>query len=106
MLELKIKKVFLKQIISGEKKEEYRAPSNFNMVRLFNVDHKNKRYTDKEDLNEIKFVAGYAKDADWAIVKIKGVYIHKFTSNIPEGFEKGDETIIIDLDEVLEYKLT
>ena len=96
-LELKIKKVFLKQIISGEKKEEYREPSNFNMVRLFNVDHANKRYTDKEGLKQIKFVAGYSKDADYAIVNILGIWINKSTENA---------MITIDLGDVVEHKLT
>ena len=39
MLELKIKREFLEQIISGEKKEEWREPSDYNMIRLFDVDY-------------------------------------------------------------------
>ena len=105
MLELKIKRVFLEQIISGEKKEEYREPSDFNMSRLFRLDHEQKMFYDK-GIDKIKFVAGYAKDADWATVKVKKIDLYTFVHNIPEGFNKGDESIIIDLDEVLDYKLT
>ena len=97
-LELKIKKALLQQIISGEKKEVWVSAKGYNIERLFKVDHTNETIGDREDLKEIKFVAGYAKDAEWAIVKVNDVepiYIIDFVKNIPEGYKKGDSVIAI-----------
>ena len=79
-LELKIKKVFLKQIISGEKKEEFRALSPFNVSRLFvteDIERGEKLITAAKDIKEIKFVAGYSKNPDYAVVKVEKIMVVK-----------------------------
>ncbi|HSO88322.1 MAG TPA: hypothetical protein VLQ91_17340, partial [Draconibacterium sp.] len=52
----------------------------------------------------IRFCVGYHKDREESVVEIKDIYICEFVKNIPEGFEKGDTSFVIELGRIVSRK--
>jgi hypothetical protein len=124
ILTLTILPEYLKKIISGEKKEEYRSLSK-HYVQLFcnrrkdgefkgkyhvaNVEYglsdaekkavltKKDGFIDYKNINKIKFRAGYALDMPYVIVNVKSIEINKFINKTPKNFNapKGSECFVI-----------
>lgn len=131
ILTLTILPEYLKQIISGEKKEEYRSLSK-HYAQLFcnrrkdgefkgkfhvaNIEYgltdeekhfvltKKDGFVDYKKIEQIKFRNGYASDRPYAIVKVKAIEINKFINKMPENMNppKGSECFVIYIDSILE----
>ena len=90
---------FFNQIISGEKKEEYRSLSEYYISRFCNF--KGDEFIGMKDYKSIILAVGYSKTRKWAQIEVKGIFIDTFETIIPEGFKKGDECFTIELGRVL-----
>lgn len=131
ILTLTILPEYLKKIISGEKKEEYRSLSK-HYAQLFcnrrkdgefkgkfhvaNIEYgltdaeknavltKKDGFVDYKKIEQIKFRNGYASDRPYAIVKVKAIEINKFINKMPENMNppKGSECFVIYIDSILE----
>lgn len=73
-LYLILKKEFFNQILSGEKKEEYRTFSDFYIQKLCVVDKEN-FITDTKKFETVRFQLGYSKNAPQIVVECKNVLI-------------------------------
>lgn len=102
ILYVTIKKEFFDQIMSGEKKEEYREPTDYWFRRLMVIE--NNIPVAVKPFKYIRLCVGYNKDREEAIVEIKDIYHCKFVKNIPEGFRKGDESFVIELGQIISRK--
>lgn len=100
VLYLTIKKVFFDQIISGDKTEEYRDPTDYWIRRLMYVD-KNDNVTGFKPFKYVRLCVGYNKDREEALVEIKSIKLFEFVKDIPAGFEKGDTMFTIALSKVI-----
>lgn len=103
VLYVTIKKVFFDQIMSGEKTEEYREPTDYWFRRLFIIE--NNVAIKPKPFKYIRLCVGYHRDREEALVEIKNLDLYKFIYNIPDGFEKGDESFVIDLGKVISKKV-
>jgi len=101
LVNLVIKKKYFDQILSGEKKKEYRAPSKFN-ARLLGFKDSNGKYSPRKDITHIRFINGYRADSPWLVAECKEVGCYTFKNEIPMGLQKGDIAIEIILGEVVE----
>jgi hypothetical protein len=88
ILTLNIKEVYFKEIIAGEKKEEYRLlkPTTINKYTFL---EEGKRWLKKYDA--IRFFVGYHKDRDSALVEI-----------IDASYDFEDQSVIYSLGEIFE----
>ena len=86
-LRLTLKKQWFDMIASGEKREEYRAPSKWILSRL-----QGKTY------DVIEFTHGYGRQAPRIIVEYRG---HSTGTGKPEWGGTGQEVIIIHLGNIL-----
>lgn len=102
LINLVIKKKFFDQILSGEKKKEYRAPSKFN-ARLLGFKDDNGKYSPRKDITHIRFVNGYKDNSPWLVAECKEVGCYTFVNEIPEGLKKGDIALEIILGAVVEH---
>jgi hypothetical protein len=84
-------------IASGQKKEEYRAISNYYIKKLCTIE--NGEFNPREDIKEIRFRKGYTQQT--LIVEIKGIYIDTFENFIPENFKRGDTVFTIELGKII-----
>lgn len=80
-VQLQIKRENLELIKSGKKKTEWREPSEYNYKKLFKYKEDGKRHGN-EDITEIEFISGYAKNRESLIVSVKRIRLVKFTRNI------------------------
>ena len=103
VLYLTIMKVFFDQIISGKKVEEFREPTDYWFRRLFIIE--DNTVIKPKPFKYARFCVGYHKDREEALVEIKDIGYYEFVDYIPEGFEKGDEAIVIQLGKILSTKL-
>ncbi len=89
-------------MVTGEKTEEFRKPSNWIKSRLFD------KNGEPRDYNHVKFVNGYGHDKPQFLVDFKGFRVSqvkqtiKFSNGLLVEVEKGD--FIIELGAVF-YKL-
>ncbi len=88
-------------IMNGVKKEEYRSLSE-HYFRMFCKKGDDGVYDEMKPIDKITIAVGYNKSRKTAVIKVKDLYICKFMNEIPEGFEKGDECFVIEIDKVLE----
>lgn len=98
---LRIKKVHLLDIISGKKKEEYRAINSFNTSRLVNLT-KDYSFESFKNIDAIKFYVGNEINGLYAVVKVTGVFIDEFVTEIKGAPPPGSTCFTIELDEVIE----
>ena len=103
VLYLTIMKVFFDQIINGEKTKEYREPTDYWIRRLFVVE--GDKVLRLKPFRYVRLCVGYHKDREEALVEIKNIGFYEFINDIPDGFEKGDKSLVIELGEVVSKKL-
>lgn len=102
VLYVTIKKVYFDLILSGAKTEEYREPTDYWFRRL--MISKNGIPDRFKPFKYIRLCVGYHRDREEAILKIKNIYLAKFVRKIPEGFQKGDTSFVIELGELVTKK--
>jgi hypothetical protein len=95
----------LKEIISGEKKEDYRQFSRYNQKALCELIKEDQLYYPRKDLTHVRFLAGYRKDRKYALCEISGIYFDLFKKFIPRGMKPGSEAITIEIRQVVEHNL-
>lgn len=101
-IHLTIRLFWLKEIISGRKKFEYRADSLY-YHKLFTPLDKN---SDVEKPCEMIHFRCKNQIIDfWAVVEVKKISYVQFVNSIPEGFEKGDTCFMIELGKVLDHNM-
>lgn len=98
---LRIKEYYLNQIVTGVKTSEFRTFSDFYISRLFEKD-KNRELVPK-DIKTLRLYVGNTPDAPFCVCEVKGIFVNQYFDNIPEGYEKGDYEIEIELGKVLEH---
>lgn len=81
------------EIYRGNKKEEYRLPSEYNLKLM--CDFKNGLPVDFKPFKIVRFIKGYTNI--YADFEINGMFLDLFKNEIPEGFKKGEEVITIEL---------
>lgn len=89
---------WFEKIKSGEKKEENRAISDYNLKLMCLFDKKGVAY-DFKPFEIVRFRKGYT--SEFVDVEIKGIFLDTFIENIPEGMKKGDQCITIDLGNIV-----
>lgn len=67
-------KEWFNKILSGEKKEEYRAYSDFYVSKFCDFDKKEKQITGIKKFKTVRFQLGYSKNAPQMVVAIKEFY--------------------------------
>lgn len=115
ILTLIIKQKFFDQIISGEKKQEFREIKPSTEKRLVQLDKDNIEITDENgnsipvEYDAIRFYVGYNKNRDSALVKVDGAYTEIFVDDNGEVIDyeyNGDyyiaQQVVYNLGEVLE----
>lgn len=90
-LHLNLKRKWYDMILSREKKEEYRAMTDYWKTRMKNVR--------KNNIETITFSNGYNKDRDQFIIKLE--YISIRTGLEEWGAEKGKSYFVLHLGEIL-----
>ena len=103
VLYLTIMKVFFDQIISGEKIEEYREPTDYWFRRLYVIE--NNVPVRPKPFKYVRLCVGYHKNREEAIVEIKSINFFEFINDIPDGFERGDKSLVIELGKIISTKL-
>lgn len=98
---LRIKKEFLMQIVSGQKKEEYREINEFNISRLC-ILSKDFAAIDVKKYDFVNFYVGNKKDAEYAILICKGIFVDTFKNEIEGAPPVGTQCFTIELGEVVE----
>lgn len=100
VLNLTLKKEAFNVMVTGEKKQEYREPSDWIMNRLIDNEGNDKQY------DAVKFTNGYGKDKPYFVCKFQGynVCIDDDTRDYSNGLQVKLEPglIIIYLGEVTE----
>lgn len=99
-LYLVLQKKWFEEILSGNKKEEYRDFTDFYINRLCETDKKTGEITAIKPYTSVKFQEGYNKDARQMVVECKGVMIEA-----DEGVTEYDAencNFVIELGEILE----
>ena len=107
-VDLRIKKNLLEKIVSGEKVEDYRAVSRYNLGLLANFESKtgNKvQYMPREDITHIRFVSGYGDNIKFAICEISGIFSVRYVKVIPEGIKPGTIMLTIKIRQVVKHNL-
>ena len=94
---------FFLEILSGEKKEEYRAFTEFYLARFCKLD-KDGEIDGMKEIETIKFALGYAKDRPEMIVECKGIFIEHDEDEEKEFLDTTNCEFVIDLGEILEKK--
>ena len=89
---------WFEEVYSGRKKEEYRQPSEYNL-RLM-CEFKNGLPVDFKPFKIVRFRKGYTNI--YADFDINGMFLDRFMNEIPEGFNKGDEVITIELGNMID----
>ena len=85
VLNLIIKQEYFDEIISGEKKQEFREVKPTTVKKLIQLDEEGYEREDEYgnaipvEYDAIKFAVGYRKDRDTALVEVKGVHSEIFT---------------------------
>lgn len=115
ILTLIIKQKFFDQIISGEKKQEFREIKPSTEKRLVQLDKDNIEITDENgnsipvEYDAIRFYVGYNKNRDSALVKVDSAYTEIFVDDNGEIIDyeyNGDyyiaQQVVYNLGEVLE----
>lgn len=100
-LSLRIKKQFLMQIVSGQKKEEYRSFDDYYISR-FCILNKDFLISDMKRFEFVYFYVGNKKDSLFAIVKCNGIYLDTFETEIKGAPPVGTRCFTIELGEVVE----
>lgn len=105
VLTLIIDQTNFNEVMSGQKKEEYRSLSEYYINRFcnFHIVESKEEFKGIKPIKFIKLAVGYSKARKWAIFEVKGIFIDKFENFIPEGFAKGDECFTIELGKVMKH---
>lgn len=98
---LRIKQKHLISIVKGEKKEEYRAISSFNIARLCELS-KDNTVTGFKDIDAIKFYVGNEQNGLFAVVQVLGIFQDEFETVIDGAPAPGSICFTIELGEILE----
>lgn len=101
-IDLQIERKYFDQILSGEKKKEYRAISDYNIRLLCDCDIKDNLYYTRRDITHVRFVNGYKKDRAVMVVEVKGIFHEEFIDFIPDGMKRGDQALTIELGDIVE----
>ncbi len=103
LVDLIIKKEWFDKILSGEKKEEYRSISEFNVNRL--CDKTKEGWSPRTDITHFRFFNGYKKDRPWLIVKSNGVFYDRFENEEKYKVPFGTELFTLELGEICETNI-
>lgn len=100
MLKLTLDGVWFDIMVTGQKGNEFRKPSEWMMSRLFTLGK-------KRDYDLIKFSHGYQKGSAWFICEYKGFFFAQSDHSVKYGnlvvhVSKGD--IVIKLGQILKVK--
>lgn len=104
ILHLSLKKLPFEVMETGEKRHEYRVPSDWILSRL-----KDKKGNRKE-YDAVKFTNGYGKDKPYFIAEFRDWWykcakkndIMKYSNGFEIKIEEGDILIVIELGKILE----
>lgn len=115
VLSLIIKQVYFDQILSGEKKQEFREVKPTTIKKLLQLDEEGFEIEDENrnaipvEYDAIRFFVGYNKDRDSALVEVESAYCEVFVDEDNEPIEyehKGQlwvaEQVVFNLGKVLE----
>lgn len=94
---------FFLEILSGEKKTEYRAFTEFYISRFCKQDADGE-IDGTKDIETVKFALGYSKNRPEMIVEVKGIHIEHDLEEIKEFLTTENCEFAIDLGEILETK--
>lgn len=104
LLQLRIKEVYLNEIVLGQKTSEFRAFSDFYIARICQTNESGEIQPKKFDA--VKLYLGNEKNSKYAIVQISGIYINQYFDEIPKGMNKGDMEFEIELGKILETNIS
>lgn len=102
MICLRIKREWLNEIKSGRKTSEFRDLTDFYITRLFDR-NKSGELIGKSD-DRIKLYVGNSDIPEYAICEVKGIYVNQYFDKIPEGMNRGDMEIEIELGKIVESR--
>lgn len=94
---------FFLEILSGEKKTEYRSFSDYYISRLCILD-KDGEIDGYKEIETIRFVLGYRKDRPELVIENKGIFIEHDDDEEKEFLTTENCEFAIDLGEILSTK--
>jgi len=107
-IDLQTKKKDLEKIASGEKVEDYRAISRYNIKLLTTIaEIKGKKafYDCRKDITHVRFVNGRGDKLKFAVCEISGIFTEKFVKFVPEGMKPGTKALTIYIRRVVNHNL-
>ncbi|MCT3674453.1 ASCH domain-containing protein [Elizabethkingia anophelis] len=99
-LYLVLTKEWFDKILSGEKKEEYRAMTNFYISRLGVIDEEGD-LVDTKQYDTVRFQLGYGKEAPQMVVECKDVLI-EHDKDIEDTLTEENSNFVIVLGKIVD----
>jgi aminopeptidase-like protein len=105
-IQLQIKRKELDLIKAGTKKREWRAPSKYNIDKMYIKRESDGVLIANPEINEVEFINGYRNDREKIIVQVLRIRMQQFSKNVdfPEDNFKaleGQKAIEIVLGEII-----